>query len=298
MVTRNMLKYINACLGAILISLSSFAYAQDELNCLSNNDCITVGEWEFSIAFGYGQKTNPLQDHDDIPLYLVPSIAYYGESWFFDNGNLGYTLKEAESFSLNIATSFSDDRAFFYDWDPSNIFLAKNSDGQDINISPTSLPRDVKEPAKIFNELESRRFTLYGGLEAFFYTRYGFIKLAYAHDMFNVHNGDTGHLSWNYSTAIEQWVFDLVIRADWKSAKVIQYYYGVRDSENPYWSQQYQASSGWNTGAELTTRYIINEDWNLLMALRYTALAEEIENSPLINEDNSQTYFVGAAYRF
>ncbi|WP_434950764.1 MipA/OmpV family protein [Shewanella sp. HL-SH4] len=160
----------------------------------------------------------------------------------------------------------------------------------------SSLPR-TSEP-KVFNSLERRKFTFYGGLEAFYYARFGFFKVAYAHDMFNVHNGDTAHISWNYGLAVKQWVFDLALRTDWKSAKVIQYYYGVRQNENNYWSQQYQAHSGWNKGMELTTRYILNGQWNILMAYRYTALSDEITDSPLVNQDNSQSYFVGVAYRF
>lgn len=293
-----MFKYIHIVVFILVITAHFSATAETELPCLASGDCITQGEWEISAAIGYGQKTNPLKDYDDIPLYVLPSIAYYGEHWFFDNGNLGYSLQEAEKYSLNLVTSYSDDRAFFYDWDPSNIFFSRTT-ADNLNIIPmgmSSLSR-ASEP-KVFNSLESRSFTFYGGLEAFYYARLGFLKLAYAHDMFNVHNGDTAHVSWNYNMAVNQWVFDLALRADWKSAKVIQYYYGVRQSENSYWSQQYQASSAWNTGMELTTRYIINEQWNILMAYRYTALSDEIADSPLVNQDNSQSYFVGAAYRF
>lgn len=293
-----MLKYLYAVTFILIIGVHSSATAETDQPCLASGDCITAGEWDISVAIGFGQKTNPLQDYNDIPLYILPSVAYYGEQWFFDNGNLGYSLQEAEKYSINLVTSYSDDRAFFYNWDPSNLFFNRNS-ADNVNISSMRFASlsGVNEP-KTFNNLESRSFTFFGGLEVFYYARLGFLKLAYAHDMFNVHNGDTAHISWNYDLAIDQWVFDIALRADWKSAKVIQYYYGVRQSENSYWSQQYTASSGWNTGMELTTRYIINEQWNILMAYRYAALSDEITDSPLVNEDNSQSYFVGATYRF
>ena len=294
-----MLKYIRNVLLFLIAAPQFMMPAEAEPVCLASSDCITQGEWEISLAIGYGKKTNPLQDYDDIPLYVLPSIAYYGEQWFFDNGNLGYSLKEAEKFSVNLVTSYSDDRAFFYDWDPSNLFLSGDRTSADVNIMPMrTMSQEITEPPKVFEELESRHFTFYGGIEAFYYARWGFLKFAYAHDLLNIHNGETLHFSWNYGMAIEQWVFDAALRADWKSAEVIQYYYGVRASENSYWSEHYRADSGWNTGLELTTRYIINEQWNILMAYRYTALSDEIKDSPLVNEDNSQSYFVGAAYRF
>jgi len=85
---------------------------------------------------------------------------------------------------------------------------------------------------------------------------------------------------------------------DWKSQAVVDYYYGVRPSENAYWSEQYQAKSGWDKGAEMTARYILTDNWDLLLAVRYTLIADEIAASPLLDQDYSSTYFIGAAYRF
>ncbi|GIU47689.1 MipA/OmpV family protein [Shewanella sp. KT0246] len=268
--------------------------------CQENGDCVVVGEWDISIAFGYGNKTNPITDYDDIPLYVIPSIAYYGESWFFDNFNFGYTLTEQESFTINLATSYSDERAFFYRWDPSNIFLPQSA-----NVDAhTDLPtiggfgiQDVSQPI-VLNELESRNFTVYGGAELFWYGRFGVLKLAAAHDLLNVHNGQEVNVSWNYSLAISDWRFDFTLKSEWKSSEVIDYYYGVRASENAYWSEEYQPDSGWSSAVELTTRYSLSARWDLLIAARYTQLADEIIDSPIINEDYSSSYFVGAAYRF
>ncbi|OBT08925.1 structural protein MipA [Shewanella sp. UCD-FRSSP16_17] len=268
--------------------------------CQLDGDCVVVGEWDISVAVGYGNKTNPIANYDDIPLYVIPSIAYYGESWFFDNFNFGYTLTEQETFTINLATSYNDERAFFYRWDPSNIFLPQSA-----NTDPvSSLPniggfgvQSVEQPV-VLNELESRNFTVYGGAELFWYGQFGVLKIAAAHDLLNVHNGQEVNISWNYSLAVSDWRFDLTLETEWKSAEVIDYYYGIRPSENAYWSEQYQPSSGWNKAIELTTRYRISERWDLLLALRHALLADEIIDSPIINEDYSNSYFAGAAYRF
>lgn len=281
--------FISVCLA------SNNSLAEENNDCLKQGECVEQSQWDIAVAFGYGQKSNPVKVNDDISLYVVPSIAYYGDKWFFDNGDFGYSLKEAESFTINLSTSYTDDRAYFHDLDLSNIFTTHS--GSD-NIPMTATRAVVKEPPLTFNELESRHFTLLGGIESYFYTRFGFIKLGAATDLFDVHGGQTGHLSWNYGAAIDNWVFDIALKADWKSKELIQYYYGVRESENPYWSEQYSASSGWNTGLDLTSRYLFNEHWEMLMAFRFTQLSDAIIDSPLIDEDTSYTYFVGAAYRF
>lgn len=282
-----------------ILLLSSTALADEQQACLSDDDCIEIGKWQFGLALGYGERSNPIRDYDDIPIYLAPTLAYYGEKWFFDNGNLGYTLAEKEHFSLNLSTSFSSDSAYFYRWDPSNIFISGNSQ----LTSPSSgfpsrrVPLGT-ESEPVFNELEDRKFTLLGGAEAFIYTPVGIINIAVAHDLFDVHSGMEGKLKWLYNLTLDDWIIELSATANWKSKEIIDYYYGVRFSENEYWSEHYQASSGTNLGLELTTQYMMNEHWELLFLVRYTDLADAITASPLVNEDHSSTYFIGAAYRF
>lgn len=263
--------------------------------CAPENQCIEMNNWDLGIAIGWGQKSNPLRDFDDIPLFFIPTVAYYGEYWFFDNGNLGYTLAEQESFTINLVTSYSLDRAYFYQWDPSNIFLNRGTQVEAKAINSMTLST---EPEPEFNSLETRNFTLLGGAEAFIYTRLGIIRLAYTHDMFNVHQGSEAQIKWTYGWDYDRFIFEFALVFDWKSQDVVDYYYSVRPSENAYWSERYQAKSGWDKGAEMTARYILTDNWDLLLAVRYTLIADEIAASPLLDQDYSSTYFIGAAYRF
>lgn len=100
---------VRLCLFIIsLFSLSAWAHPYCE-----ERECIPVGEWDLGLALGYGQKSNPLRHQDDIPLYVIPSIAYYGENWFFDNGNLGLTLAESENYTINLVTALQQRAGFF-----------------------------------------------------------------------------------------------------------------------------------------------------------------------------------------
>lgn len=283
-------------LFVLITSLSILpAIAMAKEACAPENQCIEMNNWDLGIAIGWGQKSNPLRDFDDIPLFFIPTVAYYGEHWFFDNGNLGYTLAEQESFTINLVTSYSLDRAYFYQWDPSNIFLNRGTQVEAKAINSMTLST---EPEPEFNSLETRNFTLLGGAEAFIYTRLGIIRLAYTHDMFNVHQGSEAQIKWTYGWDYDRFIFEFALVFDWKSQDVVDYYYSVRPSENAYWSERYQAKSGWDKGAEMTARYILTDNWDLLLAVRYTLIADEIAASPLLDQDYSSTYFIGAAYRF
>ena len=278
---------------------STLSFASTPTSCNNNTDCIEVGRWDIGIALGYGNKTNPLKDYEDIPLYAVPTLAYYGDNWFFDNGNIGYTLSEGENYTVNLITTFSNDSAFFHRWDPSNIFLLSGDSNHNAvtPLASTMTTRTAKDP-KAIGELENRNFTYLGGVEAFIYTRFGIVHATVAHDILNVHGGTESKLKWFYNLPLNKWNFEIAAVLDWKSEEVVDYYYGVRANESLYWNQAYQAESAVNKSIEFTGQYVLTDHWNLLFVARYTDIANEIADSPLLDKDYTSTYFVSAAYRF
>ncbi len=285
-------------LTGILFPLFAWADAVD--SCGTEYECIEVGRWDIGLALGYGSRSNPLKDYDDIPIYLAPTFAYYGDSWYFDNGNIGYTLIEDERYTINLTTSFRTDSAFSHRWDPSNIFLTGTNKFEPSALTRSTQPTLMGEesPEPNIGELESRNFTYLGGVEAYLYTRVGTVNLSLTHDLLNVHQGTEASLKWLYNLAIDEWNFEFALVFDWKSEEVVDYYYGIRPSESLYWSENYKAESALNTGLELTSHYVLTDHWKLLFLARYTQIADEIVASPLLNEDYTSTFFVGTAYRF
>src|SRR5262245_37896420 len=57
--------------------------------------------WRFGIGLGYGERTNPLIQSDDIPVIVDLDIAWFGERWFFDNFDLGFALIDNSRFTTN-----------------------------------------------------------------------------------------------------------------------------------------------------------------------------------------------------
>ena len=285
-------------LTCILFPISAWADTVD--SCGSEYECIEIGRWDIGLALGYGSRSNPLKDYEDIPIYLVPTFAYYGDSWYFDNGNIGYTLVEDERYTVNLTTSFSTDSAFFHRWDPSNIFLTGTNRFEPSALSTRNQPMlmgdEQSEPA--LDELENRNFTYLGGIEAYLYTRAGVLNFELTHDLLNVHQGTEAKLQWLYNIAVKEWNFEFALEFDWKSKEVVEYYYGIRPSESVFWSENYKPKSAINTSLKFTSHYVLTEHWKLLFLARYTQIADEIVASPLLNEDYTSTFFVGTAYRF
>jgi len=88
------------------------AAAQDDCKAPSS-DCVARRCWNSGVTLGAGVRTNPLVHGRDIPLVVIPQFSYYGKRVFIDNLDLGVTLAESNTNSLNLVASPGYDRVFF-----------------------------------------------------------------------------------------------------------------------------------------------------------------------------------------
>src|SRR5690606_32809983 len=79
--------------------------------------------WEIGIAMGYGKRSNPLIQSDDIDVLVDIDIAWYGERWFFDNGDVGFTVRDGRRTTLNLIGRVNSDRVFFSKTDTEYVSL-------------------------------------------------------------------------------------------------------------------------------------------------------------------------------
>ncbi len=103
----------------ILFSVNSHSAAPLE-EC--GPDCVPVGEWQFAVGLGLGLRTNPLFDEKETPLVVLPEVVYYGERFFINNMELGFTLADTRKHQLNLLAMPSYDQMYFNRWDPLNFF--------------------------------------------------------------------------------------------------------------------------------------------------------------------------------
>lgn len=135
-------------LGAVwllagLLCSSAVAECTDE-----NRDCSVVGQWQFSLAIGLGGRTNPLLEGDDIPLFILPKVSYYGERFFWETTTLGFTLLESEHQNFNLVATVGFDQMYFNDWSIGNFVLEGGSfafsAAGDNRIPENSPPSDME----------------------------------------------------------------------------------------------------------------------------------------------------------
>ena len=82
----------------LLVSVSAMAQCQDVDGTTQPQSQTAaagytpIGQWQLSVAFGMGVRSSPIHGGDSVPLYVVPSISYYDEHFYFDDATLGYSF--------------------------------------------------------------------------------------------------------------------------------------------------------------------------------------------------------------
>lgn len=270
------------------VALPSYA-ADDERN------------WQFSVALGYGQRSNPLVDGDDIDIYWLADIAWYGKRWFFDNGDIGFTIYEGDRFSLNAIGSVNSDRVFFSHLNDGFLPLESLNGLNPVLVEDPQRVPDAdlsREELAALIDSPDRDYAFELGFEFLSDGEWGFLQAQFNSDVSSVHNGHEFWLTYGYDWFPGRWHVQPSVGASWKSAEFNNYYFGVREEESSLFLPQYRTGSGVNYSSKLTLSYLLDEQWKFVLMAEYEKLNNGATNSPFIFEDSIKTYFAGVYYRF
>ncbi len=250
--------------------------------------------WELGFAAGYGVRTNPLINSKDIPMYVVLNIAWFGNYLFFDNGDVGLSIHETDKLSINFIAHINNEREIF-EW-LNNSQLGLQFNGSTSGFSPVNTNPDVI-PAKPV-EVPDRNLAVDGGLEMIYADDWGDLQLQVLGDLTNTHKGLEVWASYAFPWQSGDWNIVPSVGLNWKSSHLLDYYYGIRDSEVEKNRPAYKAQSGFNSFARLSIAYHINDNWGITGIAEYETLSGSIRHSPIVDEDGIGTLFIGLMYNF
>ncbi len=336
-----------ATVATLLLFVSSAAYAQtaEKTNDVSSADvnkltpdvycnddgCNKVSPWHFGLGAGVGRRSNPLINSDDININWFVDLAYFGEHFFFDNGDLGVTFKQTDSYTLNGIVSYGNEKAFFSHFkDESFSFSDLKGSLEDVvqEVASPEAPEAIADGAISSDSADTpddtqvvtpaadaspevtsasqsdiedppdRDYSIEGGLELLYETDLGEIQSQLLTDISSTHDGAEWWLS--YGHPFQSGIFKIspAVGFSWKSADLVDYYYGVRPEETNDSRAVYEAGSTVNLFLKLSIAYRLSESWQVVSVLEYEKLGAEIKNSPIIDDDAVTTAFLGLFYRF
>ncbi len=313
----------NALKIAVLGGLASFAHAQASApGAAPTATAVPAGtpalvqpparerSWRVGAAFGYGERTNPLIQSDDIPVLVDVDLAWFGKRWFFDNGDVGYTLFDRSSSTTSLVARVNDDRVFFGKTNTRYVNFAYAGNGVTTALPPPTPasgggnnpggpgtgsqnpppPVEVKPP--------DRDYAIEAGIESLIDGDWGAAELRAFHDVSGTHGGY--ELSAHYS---RRWTAGRLSIAptvgfSYKSAQMNDYYWGVHAHEATDALPVYHAGAGVNLEGGLVTNYYLTRHLRFALSVNYERLADEIAASPLAEDDYVMAYFSGFAWTF
>lgn len=235
--------------------------------------------WRLGIAFGYGLRTNPLIQSDDIPIIVDIDIAWFGDRFFFDNGDLGLTFVDNQVITASIIGRINSDRVFF-----------GKTDTRFVRVGVTEQELELKIP--------DRDYAIELGLELLADGRWGQMQLTAFHDVSGTHDGYEIHFDYSHGWRNQRWYVEPSFGLSFKSDNLNNYYWGVRPGESNDALPSYQAGSGVNVHARLLLSYQINRRWAFALVGEFERLNDEAAASPIVADRDVLGYFAGFGYRF
>ncbi len=130
------------------------------------------------------------------------------------------------------------------------------------------------------------------------------LHLDYNHDIGNVSNGDSVQLVLLRHIMLRQSLFGhdfmLVpsIDLEWESARLVDYYYGVRPEEATPDRPAYVGRATINEKARVTGFYLINRSWTAFAGVQAAAYGPGITDSPIVTRHVTLRGYIGMAWLF
>lgn len=279
--TMSIIVRTSLALVAIVAAAGPLAAAAQTPCTAPSVDCIAVGDLQVSLSFGYGTRTNPVVGRDDIPLFVIPYLSYYGKRFFLESLEPGVTLYESDAHTFNLIASPGFDRVFFSRNDPQNIFVPFAAEAP--------VGGDQLVEAEQTFAVRPRHTTYLAGPEWLFRHREVIGQVSALYEFTGRHKGYEVRAA--VSRPLIQSEQSLVINAGltWKSAATVDYFYGVQDL--------YRAGAALNPFVKLSYSLPLSERWTLQAFVHYEYLDDSIVDSPIVTDREVVTAFAGLNFK-
>jgi outer membrane protein len=243
-------------------------------------ECVAVGEFDLSLSVGVGTRTNPVVGRDDIPLFVIPQVSYYGKRFFLESLEPGVTLYESDAHTFNLIASPGFDRVFFNSDDLQNVIVPLAA------VAPSF---GEAEAENVAFPVGPRHTTYLAGPEWMFRYRDFIGQVTALYEVTGRHQGY--EVRGAVSAPLIQSKQSLVVNTGvtWKSAATVDYYYGVPDL--------YRPDSALSPFIKLNYSLPLSDRWTFTAFVHYEYLDDAIADSPIVTGREVVTAFAGFNFK-
>lgn len=253
-------------LGAIALGAAGLASTGARANTDPLSDLLTV-PGSAALGFAVRAEESPYVGggtrYDLLPLYL-----YEGERLFLHGSRAGVKLLKDDTHRVDL-------------------FLDQRFEGYADDRIPPSLVG-----------MEERGSGLDAGVSYRYRQPWGTLQAEYLQDVSSFSKGSELRFSYSYDWQSGRLTLRPSLTVAARSARLNNYYYGVRPGEATATRPAYEPGSGVNTTLALYGTYALNGGWRLLGGVTHTLLDNKVKASPIVAKGSQTGVFVGAAYDF
>lgn len=146
--------------------------------------------------------------------------------------------------------------------------------------------------------MDDRWYSVDAGLSAELDTPIGDVVLEGISDILFQHQGQEVKLSYEVPLILEDWYIKPIVTGRWKSQNLANYYYGVRADEATALRPEYVVDDVFGYSAALAINYRIAEDWLAIFLGEYQRFADDIHDSPIVEDSGQLKGFLGVGWVF
>lgn len=216
------------------------------------------------LGLGVLYSTQPYTDVDE-DVWVVPIIKGRYKKFYIDGRSLGYVFNDSEEFEFSV-------------------LLKPRFMGYDDSDSP------------VLAGMDDREWSIDGGLRFKWNNQFFTLSVTALNDLLNQHQGQ--EISCVLSREFKDGLFTPRLGVRYLSDDIVDYYYGVLGDEAIPTRPAYTADAAVDYFAGLSLAIPVGEKWAIIADFEYENLSSEIEDSPIVDQEEILTYIVGAVYRF
>jgi MipA family protein len=222
-----------------------------------------------SVGLGYSLKmeASPYQDVK-VNADLLPLFSYEGERLFLHSSRIGLKVLDTDVQRLDL-------------------FIDKRLEGFPLRSVPSSL-----------SGMATRQSSTDAGLAYRYRQPWGTVRAEVLQGLSTDQKGFEARLGISQLLHSGRWTLTPDASLSYRSAKLNDYYYGVRAAEATPGRPAYAAGAGLNASVALHASYQASQHWRLLGGATATLLSSAIHDSPVVSKRVLPAVYVGAAYDF
>ena len=258
-----------ALLAGVFSTAPAFAFGDTDRISEHASEGLTTPVGTGNVGLGYALKVeaSPYKDANS-RVELLPLFSYEGERLFLHSSRIGLKLLDTPEQRLDV-------------------FIDKRLEGFPLKSPPASLAG-----------MATRQSSTDAGLSYLYRQPWGTLRAAVLKGLSSDQKGFEARVGYSQPMSSGRWTLTPDVSLSYRSAKLNDYYYGVRASEATPGRPAYSAGAGLNASVGLYASYQTSQNWRLLGGATATLLSGNIQESPVVSKRVLPAVYVGATYDF